>query len=98
VPTRARGLRVSDLPGGVSQGGCGAFFDTSDLGNFQDVFSFDVESSNSSGFDQIIGDVTLTVEGDVTSTTPAPEPGTLTMLTSGLGVLFFVVRRRRRMG
>jgi len=28
---------------------------------------------------------------------PVPEPGTLTVLASGLDVLFFIVRRRRRM-
>jgi hypothetical protein len=97
-PFRLTGCSASDLPGGVSQGGCDAFFDTSNLGNFQDAFSFDVESSNSSGYDQIIGNVTLTLEGDVMSSTPAPEPGTITLLGSGLGTLFFIVRRRRRTG
>jgi hypothetical protein len=29
---------------------------------------------------------------------PAPEPGRITVLGSGLGMLFFIVRRRRRMG
>ncbi len=32
------------------------------------------------------------------SPTPVPEPGTITVLASGLGMLFFVVRRRRRTG
>jgi len=34
--------------------------------------------------------------GDVTSTTSTPEPGTLTVLASGLGMLFFAIRRRRQ--
>jgi len=96
-PFTLAGCSVTKLSGGVSQGGCDALFDTSDLGDFSDVFSFPVESSNSSGFDQVIGNVTLTIDGDVVSTTPAPEPGTLTVLGSGLGMLFFAVRRRRRM-
>jgi hypothetical protein len=57
----------------------------------------DVESSNSSGYDQIIGAVMLTLDGNVVSSTPAvPEPGTISLLASGLGAVFFVVRRRRR--
>ncbi len=95
-PFTLTGCSVTKLSGGVSQGGCDALFDTSDLGDFSDVFSFPVESSNSSGFDQVIGNVTLTIEGNVTSTTPTPEPGTITLLGSGLGMLFLVVRRRRR--
>ena len=91
------GCSVSNLPGGVSQPGCDIFFDTSSLGDFTEVLSFDVESSNSSGYDQVIGNVTLTLEGSVSSSIPTPEPGTITVLASGLGMLFFVVRRRRRM-
>jgi hypothetical protein len=97
-PFRLTGCSVSDLPGGVSQGGCDAFFDTSDLGNFQDAFSFPVESSNSSGYDQVIGDVTLTLEGSIGPVTSTPEPGSITVLASGLGVLLLAVRRRRRTG
>jgi PEP-CTERM motif len=60
--------------------------------------SFDVESSNSSLYDQIIGSVTFTIEGDIVSSGPSvPEPGTLSMLASGFGMLFFAARRRRRM-
>jgi len=81
----------------MSQPGCDVFFDTSVFGDFSDVFSFPVESSNTSGYDQVIGNVTLTIEGSVGPVTAAPEPGTMTLLGSGLGVLFFVVRRRRRM-
>jgi PEP-CTERM motif len=59
--------------------------------------SFDVESSNSSGYDQIIGSVTLTLDGNVVSSVPTvPEPGTMSVLVSGLGAVFFVIRRRRR--
>jgi hypothetical protein len=97
-PFSLTGCSVSDLPGGVSQGGCDASFDTSDLGNFQDAFSFPVESSNSSGYDQVIGDVTLTLEGSIGPVTSTPEPGSITVLASGLGVLLLVVRRRRRTG
>ena len=60
---------------------------------FHRSLSFDVESSNSSGYDQVIGNVTLTLEGDVSSSIPTPEPDTITVLASGLGMLFFVVRR-----
>jgi hypothetical protein len=84
---------VTKLPGGESQGGCDAFFDTADLGDFSDVFSFPVES-NSSGCDEVIGNVTLAIEGEVASSTPAPEPGTISLLGSGLGMLSFVIRRR----
>ena len=60
-----------------------------------DSVTFDVESSNASGYDQIIGDVTLNLEGDIVSPT-VPEPATIPLLASGLGILFFVVRRQRR--
>jgi hypothetical protein len=93
---RFTGCSVSKLPGGVSQPGCDIFFDTSSLGDFTEVLNFDVESSNSSGYDQMIGNVTLTLEGSVSSSIPTPEPGTMTLLGSGLGMLFFVVRRWRR--
>jgi hypothetical protein len=56
-------------------------------------FAPDVESSNSSGYDQVIDHVTLTIKGIVG---PIPAPGTMTILGSGLGMLFFVVRRRKR--
>jgi hypothetical protein len=39
--------------------------------------------------------VSFTIEGDVAATSTA-EPGTISLLASGLGMLFFVVRRRRR--
>ena len=96
---RFTGCSVSDLPGGVSQGGCDIFFDTSNLGMFTEILSFPVESSNSSGYDQVIGRVTLTIEGNIVPVMPSvPEPSTMTILGSGLGTLFFIVRRRRRMG
>jgi hypothetical protein len=96
-PFRLAGCSVKDLPGGDKQSGCDAFFDTSSSGDFKEMFSFPVESSNSSGFDDVIGAVTLTLEGSVGSQPPpVPEPGTITVLGSGLGMLFLVVRRRRR--
>jgi hypothetical protein len=91
------GDSVSDLAGGTIQGGFDIGFDTSNLGNFTEMLSFDVESSNSSGYDQIIGSVTLTLDGNVVSSVPTvPEPGTMSVLVSGLGAVFFVIRRRRR--
>jgi len=57
------------------------------------LLNFDVTSSNSSGYDQVIGDVTLNLEGDIVSSAPVPEPGSIPLLASGLGMLFFVVRR-----
>jgi hypothetical protein len=54
------------------------------------------ESSNSGGYDQIIGNVPLTLEGTVGSSTPSvPEPSTITVLASGLGMVFFIIRSRR---
>jgi hypothetical protein len=91
------GASVSGLAGGAIQGGFDIGFDTSNLGNFTEMLSFDIESSNSSGYDQIIGAVTLTLDGNVVSSTPTvPEPGTMSLLAPGLGAVFFVVRRRRR--
>ena len=88
------GASVGGLAGGVTQGG----FDTSNLGSFSETLSFDVESSNSSLYDQVIGSVTFTIEGDIVASGPSvPEPGTLGMLASGFGMLFFAARRRRRM-
>jgi hypothetical protein len=85
------------LPGGVSQSGCDIFFDISTAGEFTEALSFDVESMNAD-FDGFRDPVTLTLEGSVGSQPPpqAAEPGTITVLGSGLGMLFFVVRRRRR--
>jgi len=37
---------------------------------------------------------TVEVEGEVVATSTA-EPGTISLLASGLGMLFFVVRRKR---
>jgi hypothetical protein len=75
------------------------FFDTGALGTFTEILDFPVESSNSSGYDQVIDHVTLTIHGTVGSVPPpVPEPSTMTILASGLGTLFFIVRRRRRTG
>ena len=88
------GASVGGLAGGVTQGG----FDTSNLGSFSETLSFDVESSNSSLYDQVIGSVTFTIEGDIVASGPSvPEPGTLGMPTSGFVMLSFAARRRRRM-
>jgi hypothetical protein len=65
------------------------------LGNFDEMLSFDVGSSNSSGYNEMIGDVTLNLDGDVVKS-PVPEPATIPLLASGLGILYFVVRRQRR--
>ena len=92
------GDSVSNLAGGVI--GAPPFdvtFDTSVLGNFTEVLTFDVESINPN-FDGFLGPVTLRLEGDVVSSSPSvAEPGTMTVLASGLGMVFFAVRRRRRM-
>jgi len=72
------GDSVSGLAGGATQGGFDVGFDTSNLGNFVETLSFDVESSNSAPYDQIIGSVTFTIEGDIVSSGPSvPEPGTM---------------------
>jgi PEP-CTERM motif-containing protein len=85
--------------GGVSQSGCDIFFDTDLAGMFTEVLDFAVESSNSSGYDQVIDHVTLTIHGTVGPVPPTvPEPSTMTILGSGLGTLIFVVRPRRRTG
>ena len=95
---RFTGCSVKNLLGGVSQGGCDIFFDTDLAGMFTEVLDFPVESSNSSGYDQVIDHVTLTIHGTVgTGPPPVPEPSTMTILVSGLGILFFAVRRRRWM-
>jgi hypothetical protein len=57
-----------------------------------------VESSNASGYDHGIGDVTLNLDGTVVSSVSTPEPATVGLPASGLGMLFFVVRRQRRRG
>jgi hypothetical protein len=95
---RFTGCSVKNLLGGVSQGGCDIFFDTDLTGVFTEVLDFPVESSNSSGYDQVIRHVTLTIEGSVGSGPPpsVPEPSTMTILGSGLGTLFFIALRRRR--
>ena len=93
---RFTGCSVTNLLGGVSQGGCDIFFDTDLAGMFTEVLDFPVESSNASGYDQIIDQVTLAIEGNIVAVMPSvPEPGTMTILGSGLGTLFFAVRRRR---
>ena len=92
------GDSVSNLAGGViSAPPFDVTFDTSVLGNFTEVLTFDVESINPD-FDGFLGPVTLTLEGDVVSSGPTvAEPGTMTVLASGIGMVFFAVRRRRRM-
>jgi hypothetical protein len=70
----------------------------STLGSLEEVVSFDVESSNTSGYDQIIAEVTLNLDGDIVSSAPVPEPATIPLLATGLGMLFFAVRRGWRRG
>jgi len=89
------GCSVTRVPGGVSQPGCDIFFDTRTVGDFTEVLKFAVESINAD-FDGMQDPVTLGLHASVGPTSP-PEPGTMTLLGSGLGVLFFVIRRRRRM-
>src|SRR4029077_4347817 len=62
---RFTGCSVTNLLGGVSQRGCDIFFDTGLAGMFTEILDFPVESSNSSGYDQVIGHVTLTIEGSI---------------------------------
>jgi hypothetical protein len=64
---------------------------------FTEILDFPAESSNSSGYNQVVDHVTLTIHGTVGSgpPPPVPEPGTMTILGSSLGILFFAVRRRR---
>jgi hypothetical protein len=95
---RFTGCSVKNLPGGEKQHGCDIFFDTDIAGMFTEMLDFPVESSNSSGYDQLIDHVTLTIHGTVIGTQAVPEPSTMTILGSGLGTLFFIVRRRRRTG
>lgn len=85
------GNSVGDLPGGGMQSGFDVTMETSQSGIVDEVLTFDVESSNSSGYDQVISDVSLTLEGDV-----LPEPGSIALLGSGLGMLAFALRRARR--
>ena len=92
------GNSVSGLAGGETQGGFDIGFGTSTLGAFSETLRFDVESSNSSGYDEMIGDVTLNLDGDIVSAAPVPEPATIPLLAAGLGMVFFVVRRQRRRG
>ena len=88
------GASVGGLAGGATQGG----LDTSNLGSFSETLSFDVESSNSSLYDRIIGSVTFTIEGDIVASGPfVSEPGTLGMPTSDFVMLSSAARRRRRM-
>jgi hypothetical protein len=94
APFDLMGCSVRGLPGGDGQS-CDVLFDANSLGKFMDIVTFDIESSNSSGYDQVIGDVTLNLEGDVVPPT-VPEPGSIALLASGLFMLFFVVRRERR--
>jgi hypothetical protein len=51
--------------------------------------------ANAGGYDEVIGTVTLALEGDVASSPPrgVPEPP-----ASGLGLLVLVLRRERRPG
>jgi hypothetical protein len=94
------GDSVGGLAGGLTQGGLDIGFATSALGHFAELLSFDVESSNAGGYDQVIGTVTLALEGDVVSSPPpgVPEPPSLPLLASGLGLLVLVLRRERRPG
>ena len=89
---------VTDLAGGSSQDGFGISLDTDTLGDFTEMLTLDVESIDPD-FDQSIGDVTLTIEGDVTSSvTPppsVPEPGSLPVLATAFG-LFLMLRRYRK--
>ncbi len=91
------GDSVSDLLGGVSQGGFHVAFDASDLGSFLETLSFDVKSSNPSGFNGFLAPVTFTIEGDVVASGPSvPGPGTLTLLGTCL-ILIGVIGWRRRL-
>ena len=97
-PFRLSGCSVSGLPGGDSQSGCDIFLDTSIAQMVTASIFFDVESSNTSGYDQIIDSVTLTLEGNIAAASSVPEPGSMGLLASGLGVLLIVLRRERSKG
>ena len=86
---------VLSLAGGESGGGFDIGFDTSMLGSFRELLSFNVDSSNSSGFDQTIDYVTLALAGRVTSST-VPEPPSLPLELTGLVMLGFAYWRRMR--
>ena len=92
------GDSVSDLVGGASQGGFDIGLSTDALGQFDETLTFDVDSSDPD-FNGVIGDVTLTLEGNIQSSvsTNVPEPPSLMIFGTaifGLGVLAF--RRRRK--
>ncbi|HET7611072.1 MAG TPA: choice-of-anchor D domain-containing protein, partial [Rhodanobacteraceae bacterium] len=91
------GGSVSGLAGGVSQGGFEIGLGTLNAGFFNELLSFNVNSSNSSGFDMNIGTLYLDLRGSVGATATVPEPGNLAMFVLGLGLLgFFGLAMRRK--
>ena len=97
-PFSLTGCSVKDLPGGDSQGGCDVSFDTSDLGRFPGrVFLPGREQQ----FERLRpGHRRCHLDLGRQHRAGDPDPRTRHdhRARSGLGVLLFVVRRRRRTG
>jgi hypothetical protein len=94
---------VTDLLGNSSNAVAGpsVTLDTSGLGQVMEQIVFDTKDilpTDDSQFGDD-GTFTLTLEANLVSTAPptVPEPGSLALFGSGLGVLFFVLRRRQRL-
>jgi hypothetical protein len=87
----------SGLGAGQSFSGLSVGLDTSGVGSFMDTITLHSAGSNASGYNGALDDLTLVLEGSVTSTTAAvPEPNIGLLLLAGLGAMFGARRVRGR--
>jgi hypothetical protein len=77
------------LAAGSSLGGLSVLFDSGSVGHFEQVIVLRSLSTNGSGPDLVLGDVSLTLQGTVVA---VPEPGTWLLMAGGLLLLARRVR------